>query len=91
MFDDKSRYANTEQYIVTDRRGRHVNVVAVPESLQQALQGYHLLIQGQRADQLAAQYLDNPAGFWRIADINDSMLPEQLSEKPKIAIPQKTA
>ena len=89
MFDDKSRYKKTEQYTVKDHRGRLVSVVAVPAAPRQAILGYHLLKQGQRPDHFAFKYLDNPAGFWRIAEANDAMLPETLSEQPEIAIPQK--
>ncbi len=90
MFDEKSRYKKTEQYQVKDRRGRQVVVVAVPEAQAQSIQGYHLLKQGQRIDHFAAKYLDNQAGFWRICETNDAMLPEALSERPEIAIPVKT-
>jgi hypothetical protein len=87
MFDDKSRYASEEQYEMIDRRGRKVMVVPVPDAPVQSLLGYHALLQGQRPDHLAAKYLNNAAGFWRIAELNDCMLPEELSEKPEIAIP----
>ena len=89
MFDEKSRYRNQEQYQVEDRRGRQVAVVAPPPAPQQTLLGYHLLKQGQRPDHLAYKYLNNPAGFWQIAEANDVMLPEALSEQKEIAIPNK--
>lgn len=73
-----------------DRRGREVVVVVVPEAPIQAVQGYHLLKQGQRVDHLAARYMDDQAGFWRICEANDAMLPEALSERPEIVIPAKT-
>ena len=89
MFTDKSRYNNVTQYEVTDHRGRTVKVVATPSSPRQGIKGYHLLKQGQRTDHLASLYLNDPAGFWRIAEANDSMLPESLSEQSEIAIPNK--
>lgn len=89
MFDDKSRYKDVEQYEMQDLRGRTVPVVATPEAPIQSILGYHLLKQGQRPDHLAARYLDNAAGFWRIAEANDAMLAEALSEQPEIAIPDK--
>ncbi len=89
MFDEKSRYKAAEQYLVKDRRGRTVPVVAVPETPRQTILGQHLLRQGQRPDHLAYQYLNDPAGFWRIAEANDAMLPEALSEQSEIAIPDK--
>jgi hypothetical protein len=89
MFDKKSRYANLDTYEVTDHRGRTVTVVPVPEAPEEEAIGYHLLKQGQRVDHLAKKYLDNPAGFWRISELNDVMLPETLTEAQEIAIPQK--
>lgn len=89
MFTDKSRYKNVTQYEVTDHRGRTVKVVANPAAPQQSIKGYHLLKQGQRTDHLASLYLNDQAGFWRIAEANDIMLPEALSEQSEIAIPNK--
>ena len=77
------------QYEVVDHRGRTVKVVAIPNAPQQSIKGFHLLKQGQRTDHLAALYLNDPAAFWRIAEANNSMLPEALSEQSEIAIPNK--
>jgi hypothetical protein len=79
MFNTKSRYAKSGTYIVKDARGRDVLVVSPAPNLTQSLLGIHLLKQGQRLDHLAALYLDDPAGFWRIAEQNDVMLPEALT------------
>ncbi|QAA81836.1 hypothetical protein EI546_08945 [Aequorivita sp. H23M31] len=89
MFTDKSRYKKVSQYETTDSRGRTVKVVATPAPLQQSIRGFHLLKQGQRPDHLAALYLNDAAAFWRIAEANDCMLPEALTEKSEIAIPNK--
>jgi hypothetical protein len=89
MFEDQSRYKDKETYAVRDRRGRTVRVVSVPEAPRQSLLGFHLLKQGQRMDHLAYRYLNDGAGFWRIAEANEAMLPESLSEQPEIAIPNK--
>lgn len=87
MFGDKSRYRNVVTYQLTDKRGRTVTVVAVPDAPVQDVLGYHLLQQGERLDHLAAQYFNNAAGFWRIAEVNDVMLPESLTEVSEVAIP----
>lgn len=89
MLDIKSRYTNLETYTITDHRGRKVTVVPVPDAPLESLRGLHLMKQGQRIDHLAHKYLDNPAGFWRICELNDVMLPETLTEAPEIAIPRK--
>ena len=78
------------QYEVVDHRGRTVKVVATPNAPQQSIKGYHLLQQGQHIDHLASLYLNDAAAFWRIAEANDSMLPEALTERSEIAIPNKT-
>lgn len=90
-YDERSRYARTPTYQVPDHRGRVVSVVGVPPHPVQAIAGTHLLQQGQRPDHLAAQYLDNPAGFWQIAEANEAMSAEWLSEQREIDIPVKGA
>lgn len=89
MFDDASRYKEVVQYEQKDKRGRTVKVVAVPAAPQQSLMGFHLLKKGQKTDHLAGRYLNNATMFWRIASINDVMLPETLSELTEVAIPNK--
>jgi hypothetical protein len=90
-YDSQSRYAQTPTYQVVDGRGRVVTVVAVPPHVTKPLAGYHVLREGQRPDLLAAQYLADSAGFWRIAEANDAMQSEWLSEQREIAIPVKGA
>ena len=86
-YDRKSRYVSVTTYVVLDHRGRPVTVVAVPPPPSQQIAGWHIWRQGQRPDHLAAQYLDDPAGFWRIAEANDAIQAEWLSEQSEIAIP----
>jgi hypothetical protein len=88
-FDSNSRYKDAAQYEMQDRRGRTVQVVATPEAPVQTIMGYHLLRQGQRMDHLASRYLNDPAGFWKISAANDAMLPESLTERSPIAIPNR--
>ena len=89
MFDAKSRYLKAETYVVPDARGRQVVVVAPPPPPEQLQLGIHLRKQGERPDLLAARYLDDPAGYWRIAEQNGVVLPEALTEMPEIEIPVK--
>jgi hypothetical protein len=63
--------------------------VAPPPPPDQVQLGIHLRKQGERPDLLAARYLNDPAGYWRIAEQNDVMLPEALTEMPEIEIPVK--
>ncbi|MFW6174255.1 MAG: hypothetical protein ACOC5K_00555 [Chloroflexota bacterium] len=89
MYDKKSRYYSLETYEVSDGRGRAVRVVPVPEPPAEERLGVHLREQGQRLDHLAWKYLNDGAGFWRICELNDVMLPESLSEAREVAIPQR--
>jgi hypothetical protein len=91
MFDPKSRYANLATYVRRDHRGRLVMVVPVPPPPADLTLGIHVLRQGERLDHLAFRYLENPAGFWRICELNGVMLAEALTEQREIAIPAGTA
>lgn len=91
MFDAKSRYASLTTYVVIDRRGRVVSVVPAAGAPEQRLLGIHAHKQGERIDHLAWRYLDDQAGFWRIAECNDAMLPEALAEALEISIPDKAS
>jgi len=90
MFDRKSRFVKYSKITrATDRRGRLVSCVTPAEVSEQAELGRHRLRQGQRLDHLANHYLDDPAGFWRIADINDAMTVESALDTALIRIPVK--
>lgn len=86
-FDSKSRYAKQPTLVVRDGRGRAVSVVVPPDAPEQTLLGYHLRRQGERLDHLAMRYLENPHVYWRIAELNEAMHAEMLSEADEIAIP----
>lgn len=90
MFDEKSRYAKLVPYTVIDRRGRAVSVVPAADRPVQQQLGLHLHKQGERTDHLANAYLQDAAGYWKIAELNDVMLPEALSEQLEIAIPDRS-
>lgn len=88
VFDPKSRYVkNASTYEARDRRGRQVIALTVAGAPVQTLLGQHLLREGQRLDHLANFYLEDPYAFWRIAEQNNAMLPDALSEADVINIP----
>ncbi len=89
-FDAKSRYTKLVTYTVKDLRGRTVEVVPAADPPEQTLAGRHLRRQIDRTDHLANFYLGDPAGYWRICEINDVMLPEALSEAVEVFIPTRT-
>lgn len=88
IFDDKSRYVqHAETYTVTDRRGREVQALGAAEPPAMTLLGEHLRKEGQRLDHLAFFYLKDADGYWRLAEINDAVLPEALAERRVVKIP----
>lgn len=40
----------------------------------------HVVVEGERLDNIAAQYMDDSEAFWRIADANAAMRPDELTE-----------
>jgi hypothetical protein len=88
VFDKKSRYVkNASTYEATDRRRRKVLALTVADKPVQTLLGEHLLKEGQRLDHLANFYIEDPNGFWRISELNEAMLPDQLAEVEVVKIP----
>lgn len=90
-FDDKSRYVkNAETYTTTDARGRTVTALTPAKKQAETELGEHRRRDGQRLDHLANFYLNDPFGFWRLADHGDAMLPDALAETPTVRIPTRT-
>jgi hypothetical protein len=89
VFDPKSRYAKVATYRFTDLRGRTVEVVATPLPLAETLRGIHVRKEGERYDHLAARYLSNATGFWRLGEMNDASTADALSELPRVRIPDR--
>jgi hypothetical protein len=52
----------------------------VPPPERFALLQEHTVTQGDRLDNLAAQYLGDPEQFWRLCDANGVMRPDELTE-----------
>lgn len=89
LFDSGSRYARLATLLWQDGRGRCVEVVPPAPGPQQSLLGRHLRRQGERADHLATLYLADPTAYWRLAEMNDAMTAEVLSELRELDIPTK--
>jgi hypothetical protein len=89
MFDPKSRYFNTPTVLVRDKHGRIVRAVVVPEPPRQAALGRHQRAGRERLDHLAFRYLGDAAGYWRICEINDALLPDALGDVAEIIIPRR--
>jgi hypothetical protein len=89
-----SLYAKTSRYVLhaslvdaTDERGRRVKRVGRATRPALTELGEHIRRDGQRLDHLANYYLRDPHGFWKICELNDVLLPDQLAEVELIKIP----
>ena len=52
----------------------------LPSPERFALLQEHIVSEGERLDQITANYMGDPGAFWRIADANAAMRPEALTE-----------
>lgn len=88
MFEPNSRYYGLNVKTLT-RAGadgqphevRYVERRLVPPPDAQPAVAEHAVIQGERLDQITAKYLGDPTQFWRVADANTAMLPEELTDE----------
>ena len=64
----------------------------VPPPEQFALLQEHRVTEGDRLDNITAQYLGDPEQFWRVCDANGAMRPEELTEiigrRVRITLPE---
>ena len=64
----------------------------LPAGDEFALLQLHAVREGDRLDNITAQYLDDPEQFWRIADANEATSPFDLTEPVgrtiRITLPQ---
>ena len=64
----------------------------VPSPERFALLQEHVVLKGERLDNITARYLGDPEQFWRVADANGAMRPEELTERPgrrlRITLPE---
>jgi hypothetical protein len=52
----------------------------VPPPERFALLQEHVVVEGDRLDNVTARYLTDPEQFWRVADANAAMRPDELTE-----------
>jgi hypothetical protein len=89
IFDRLSRYVEppVAPYEAFDTRGRLVRALPVPEAPVEISAGVHVRREGQTLDHLASGYLSDPHAYWRIAELNDAIVPDALEERETIEIP----
>lgn len=81
-FTPTSRYYAIETTTWTMADGRTVVYLRrrfVPPPERFALLQEHVVTQGERLDNIAAQYLGDPEQFWRLCDANGALRPEELT------------
>jgi len=95
LFAATSRYFGIDTQTITMADGKVViylsrRFLPAPERFQ--LLQEHAVTQGERLDNIAARHLGDPELFWRLADANRAMRPEELVEtvgrKLRITLPE---
>lgn len=82
LFAPTSRYYGIATDIIVED-GRSIIYVLrrfLPQPEQFQVIQTHTVMQGERLDNIAAQYLGDPTLFWRICDANRAMRPWVLTE-----------
>jgi hypothetical protein len=83
-FPVTSRYYRTGTSTIDAPDGRKIiylrrRILPNPERFE--LLQEHVVRQGDRIDNLAATYIGNPEQFWQIADANNAVKPEELTDE----------
>lgn len=86
-FPPASRYFNASTYQALTPDGGSVTAIVIPSPRASAPLGFHPRAVGDRLDLLATQYLNDPTGFWRLCDANNSMVAGALEVAQLIGIP----
>jgi hypothetical protein len=101
MFEPRSRYSGipvaTHTITGADGQPREIRYVRrrfIPDLSQQPTMIEHRVAQGDRLDLIAARYLGDPTAFWRVADANVVLDPDELTAEAgrliRIALPDVT-
>ncbi|HWT00754.1 MAG TPA: hypothetical protein VN256_10950 [Pyrinomonadaceae bacterium] len=95
MFPPTSRYHRTQTAEFEQADGRRVVYLRrrfVPPPERFALLFEHAVTEGERLDNVTFKYLGDPEQFWRVADANGAVRPEELTETPgrrlRITLPE---
>lgn len=82
LFPQNSRYHNIETTTLERADGKEIIYLKrrlAPQPEQFALLQEHMVTEGDRLDNITAQYLGDPEQFWRICDANRAMSPPELT------------
>lgn len=95
MFDPNSRYFNIETAKLTKPDGQEVAYKRrrfLPRAERMPKLAEVTVVEGDRIDLITARLLSDSEQFWRIADANNAMDPQDLTSEPgrrlRVAVPQ---
>ena len=83
MFSINSRYYGAPTVTLETQDGRQIvylrrRFVPPPENFSVLFE--HTVTEGERLDNITAQYLGDPEQFWRVCDANGVIQPQELVE-----------
>ena len=82
-FPPTSRYYGIETATLGTADGntyRYLRRRFVPQPERFTTLQEHVVIKGERIDNITARYFGDPLQFWRVCDANRAMRPEELTE-----------
>jgi hypothetical protein len=94
LFASTSRYygIDTETIVQDGAPVGYIKRRFLPQASRFQVIQEHSVIQGERLDNIAAQYLGDATLFWRLCDANNAMRPSELTQtigrKIKITMPE---
>jgi len=83
-FPPTSRYFGIETTTIETLDGKSYAYLRrrfVPPPERFTMLQEHVVVQGDRIDNVTARYLGDPLQFWRVCDANRAMRPEELTEE----------
>jgi nucleoid-associated protein YgaU len=84
LFPPTSRYHGINTATIKTKDGKKIIYLQrrfIPAMERYELIQEHTVTEGDRLDNIAAHYLGDPEQFWRIADANNAMRPQELTEE----------
>jgi hypothetical protein len=95
MFPATSRYFSIEIAKLETADGTAVAYLRrrfLPGGPPATIIAEHVVVEGDRLDNITARYLGDSEQFWRVCDANNAMRPEELTDeigrRLRIALPQ---
>lgn len=89
MFEANSRYSRIPEadLIFKDLEGGEHKIVYkrrrfIPPVENTGTLVEHIVLQGERLDNITARYVGDPTLFWRICDVNLVLKPDELTAEP---------